>query len=58
MALYFLKEIVCCALLAAALVSFAGGSALAWKVAGKLAGGNRFSGSVWVPAKSEDRHPY
>jgi hypothetical protein len=41
MALYFMKEVACCVLLATALVGSAAGIAMAWKVAGNLAGGIR-----------------
>ena len=41
MALYFLKEVAFCVLLAAALVVLMGVSALSWKAAEKLLGGIR-----------------
>ena len=43
MALYFLKEVVFCALLAAAMLALMGVSALGWKAAGKVAGGVRYA---------------
>ena len=43
MGLYLLKEVACCVLLAAALVVLMGASVLAWKAAGKLAGGIRYA---------------
>lgn len=43
MGLYLLKELACCALLAAALVVLMGASVLAWKAAGKLVGGIRYA---------------
>lgn len=43
MGVYLLKELACCALLAAALAVLMGTSVLAWKAAGKLAGGIRYA---------------
>lgn len=43
MATYFLKEIACCVLLAAALVLLVGAGVLVWKAAGSLVGGIRYA---------------
>ena len=43
MALYLLKEIAFCALLATAVVVLMGVSALSWQAAGKLVGGVRYA---------------
>ena len=43
MGLYLLKEVACCALLAAALVVLMGASVLAWKAAGTVVGGIRYA---------------
>jgi hypothetical protein len=40
---YFLKELACCVLMAAALVVLIGAGVLAWKATGKLAGGVRYA---------------
>ena len=43
MALYLLKELACCALLAAALVVLMGVAVLTWKAAGTVVGGIRYA---------------
>lgn len=43
MALYLLKEVAFCGLLAAALVVLMGVSTLGWKAAGKVVGGVRYA---------------
>lgn len=43
MGLYLLKELACCALVAAALVVLIGAGVLAWKAVGTLVGGIRYA---------------